>query len=117
MKKITIPVGAYKAEVYIWICTPEEATKEYKKTIFYSAGYTSEFHKNGAKTLSIDGFDPIIWIDSNLKGHFRTSGMVHEFFHVIIHLMDSRNCKIDVDNNEPYAYLMEYLMKQYLFSA
>lgn len=117
MKKITIPVGVYKANVYVWVSTVEEAERAYKKTAFYKLGYTTTFHKNGAKTLSSYEYDPIVWVDSNLKGNFRIAAISHEFFHVIVNMMQERNCKIDPDNDEPYAYLMEYLMKQYLFSA
>ena len=106
----------YRSNLWLWCCTPEQATKAIKGTLYYTKYHcdADAFHSGGGRCLNIEGsnIEPIIWIDSNVKKSERAINLSHEFVHAINRIFDCRGVQHDPHNDEPFAYMMTYLMTQ-----
>jgi hypothetical protein len=106
----------YRTGVWVWVCTPEEAKKAIKKTVYYTKYNcdTEAFIAHGGRCLSVDesNYEPIVWIDSNVKKSHRCINLSHEFVHVINRIFYCRGVELNAHNDEPFAYMMTYLMTQ-----
>ena len=113
---VHLSMEPYRIGVWVWVCTSEEAKQAVKKTIYYTHYHCDPegFNPGGGRCLSVDGsnYEPIIWIDSGTKKSMRCINLAHEFVHVINRIFNCRGIALDYNNDEPYAYMMTYLMTQ-----
>lgn len=113
-KKILIPI--YKAPLYfVWDCSSDDFVKtardkfyiDLDKGNYYGAGFSTEFldSKNNAVY--------ILWVSDS-----RDVGLVaHEIFHLVCFIMDRRGISYSQENDEPFAYLIEYVTNRFLSYA
>lgn len=115
-KQAKLSMQPYRTNVIVWVCSPEEATKGFKKTVYYTeyGGCPDSFIPLGGRCINVENanYEPIVWIDEKIKKQDRCISISHEFIHVINAIFKCRGVKLDYDNDEPYAYMMTYLMTQ-----
>lgn len=112
MKKIIIPVEIYKAAVFVWVGTPEEGLKAYKKTGYYK-NQPDFIFQHGAMFYE-PGSAPVVWVNSKLPKKEKIAALSHEFMHVIIRMFQNKGVEANYETDEFYAYYMEYLMNAVL---
>jgi hypothetical protein len=94
-------------------------SEEYSSFIEKRFGTTDTPHAGTtARTIEITApnrRDLILWINSNFVKSFDASYneiIPHEVMHVTGFVLQYVNVKYDVENDEPYAYLIGYLNRQ-----
>lgn len=115
IKEAHLTMTPYRSSVWIWLCSPEEAVKALKKTVFYTKyGADLVFIPGGGRCITLDNleYESLIWIDSSVPISHRAINLSHEFVHVVGQVLTTRGVKYDPDNDEPFAYMMTSLMEQ-----
>lgn len=108
--KIELPI--YKTFIYVWYGSEKEAEREYKDTKYYNDDPNIKFDGAG-KTIHKYRGCPIIWIkkDKKIEKSSLIGTITHESFHAVMFIMMDRGCCADGDNNEHFAYFIEFLTK------
>ena len=97
MKKYTLSFEPYDTQIRVIVATPEEARKYHKKSAFSEIDY--EYEAGGA-TLVVDGFWPLIFLNSNLNKKQRLQTFAHECVHVINREFGRVGIDLDHNNDE-----------------
>lgn len=95
-----LPPSIYGENIQVIILSPEEAKK---------IDSTLDFFTLEALTIS-DGGDIIIWFPDYNRGK---NTVDHELFHATYAVMDWVGIPLTDDTEEAYAYLLDYLSKEF----
>lgn len=109
MKKGKFILDIYKAPIYyIFNCSQKSAKKYFKKEglkindYLWGVAHTFSFKHDDNTVYGI-------WVkEKNIEN------LAHEVFHLIGYIFHDRKLYYDPNNEEPWAYLIEYLMKEFL---
>ena len=114
MKVCKIPEPYYRAVIYLAIdCTADEIVNYCKS--HFKADPVAEVDVDNADggaiiTLTYDcGKLWILWLSKSNDKNNLIPGLAHEIFHLAGRILKDRGIELNVDNDEPMAYLIEYL--------
>lgn len=114
MKTVQISLLPYRHKPLIVICAKAE---DLNKVALNKYGIQHEFDRESdGTTVFPEGAVPIVWINSRAKKDGRIACLAHELVHVLSWIFDTAGIDYDNDNDEPYAYMLGYLMEQTLKS-
>lgn len=112
MRKVRLYEKIYKAPVYFITNCSQEAAKKWFRS-FDGLEEVGEFQWGVAHTFArkFDNGNIIygVWV-KDLKN---LETLAHEVFHLVNFVLNDRHVKFDPENDEAYAYLIEYFFKQF----
>jgi len=68
----------------------------------------------GGKCFEVRGYGIIIWMPMFKKEAQYLGVLAHEITHAVVFVFDVVSIKVDADNSEPMAYLMESYTRRFL---
>lgn len=90
----------------------QEATKKYiKKCYDLDLDFKGD---EGGKCFGVRGYGIIIWMPMFKKDPIYLGILAHEILHAVLFIFDIAGVKVDADNSEPTAYLMESYTRRFL---
>lgn len=110
IEKHTLSIEPYDSNCLVIVGTPEEARKyRDKHEVFFDLKYDFEV---GGATIVKENYWPLIFLNKRLTKRQRVATFAHECVHLINREFDRVGIEFDPNNDEAYAYLMSYLIKQ-----
>jgi hypothetical protein len=108
-EKYRIHIPIYNQEVLLIVGQPYQAYNFMEET--YNIKYS--FKGKAGEGMQIDNeengiTDFVLWLNEG----YDTDTVVHEVVHISWHLLDYIGIKLDADNHEAQAYLIEFLYNQ-----
>jgi len=109
MKKYVLALAPFDTSMRIIVGTPTEARKWIKTSAYEDTKYDFEV---GGALLSCEEYWPVMFINSNLTKAQKVQTFAHECVHVINHIFDRVGVLYSSGNDEQYAFMMSYLIRQ-----
>ena len=104
MKTTTIELPIYENNIIVIIDSWEEANQQYDLN-FTKEDYTADgwtIHNHG----NLDSEDILVMLKTDTANY---SIICHELFHCVSAVCSKKGIKMDIENDEPLAYLQGYL--------
>lgn len=93
-----------------------ELTKEEYDSVFDDNKYDeiNDMHESGSDGLTIAGknVDKLNCVVMSFDENYEYDTIIHECYHAANNIWNFIGAKHDVDNDEPFAYLLSYLSKE-----
>jgi len=98
--------------IVIYNCDYEKLNKYLKKE--YNIGIENNEYNNGCffKAEADESEYYFIWIEKPHKDSYTYSLVAHEIVHFLFQLFDDRGINIDKENDETFAYHLQFYLKE-----
>lgn len=112
--KFSIPVDVFKTGILVLIT--RDTTKACKDVNKWFEGEFEEWdaYSVDGKTLSKEGYHPIIWLREPPTTAYWQSCLMHEVTHAVARIMERMKVPLNYSNEEVYTYLGEYIFHEIL---
>jgi hypothetical protein len=101
----------YLVNIVLVVGCKVEAVKLLKKEYKVDLDFEGEFATGFTNMINGNVF---IWLEKFDKSPSAYSDFVHEMFHATTYVLGSRDVKFKTHNDEPYAYYLGFLIRQFL---
>lgn len=114
-KSFYIPLPDWKDGVLVYYMTSKQAKDKFKETNMYQDSKWELDDMFGGDGAFVDykSYQPIIWVDSTIEDFPNLMNTIsHEALHAVGNIFDRKGVDYDSDNDEPYTYLLGYIVEQ-----
>ncbi len=102
----------YRINIVLVVGCRKESSKLIKQV--YEVNLDLDIDENApGYTEMIEG-DIYVWLEKFNDIPDSYSDFVHEMFHAMTYVLDSRGVKFSVHNDEPHAYYLGFLIREFL---
>jgi len=114
LKHYRLKIPVFNGDVHLYIGNEKVFKSWYERTFKDTYTLTNRCGVTLSLTSKKGIETPIIWLYRAPTDALMVSILCHEAFHAASYLLDEIGCELDVSSEESYAYVLSYIVEEFL---